>query len=147
MNFKQHNTNKTSFFATIESHNSSTTKEPINYRTSSPIIENPFERLNMELNEIKAMIMTLLETHDKPVETLDLIDLKETCKFLNLSPSAIYKMTAKNTIPTIRRVGSKKLIFSRSELDNWLRKSESSSNSNIRKVNESLHENSRVCNL
>ncbi len=93
------------------------------------------------------MLRMLLETQNKPVEKSDLIDLKETCEFLNLSASSIYKMTAKKTIPTIRRQGSKKLIFSRSQLEDWLKESQPVSNSNVINVNEYLHKNSRIRNL
>ena len=49
----------------------------------------------------------------------DVLNLSETCRYLDMSASHLYKMTSKKQIPHFCPQG-KKLYFKRSELDNWL---------------------------
>jgi len=105
-------------------------------------MENPFERINMELIEIKSMLKILLDREVKVTEKSDLINLKEACQILNLSSSSVYKLTAKNAIPTIKREGAKKLMFSRAELNNWIKDSQAPSLVYV--VNHHLQKNLRV---
>lgn len=126
----------------IDSKITSSTKQPVYYNPTPIKTENPFERINIELNEIKSMLKILLDREVKVTEKRDLINLKEACEILNLSASSIYKLTAKNAIPTIEREGSKKLMFSRAELNNWIKDSQAPSLMNV--VNHHLQRNLRV---
>lgn len=48
------------------------------------------------------------------------LDVKEASIYLNLSTSAIYKMTSRKEIPHYVP-GGKKIYFNKSELDAWIR--------------------------
>ena len=114
---------------------------PVYSTTTSSRMENPFERLAADMTEIKTLLYLLLEEKKVPVQQSDLIDLDEASDLLKISKSTIYKMTASNRIPFIKRDGSSKLIFSRAHLNNWV------TESNVSKVNlveEHLHKNLRV---
>ena len=63
----------------------------------------------------------ILEQFGDTKEKSDLIDVNEACKLLKISSSTIYKMSAKNTIPVIKQPGSRKLVFSRNDLKNWIK--------------------------
>ena len=49
----------------------------------------------------------------------DVLNLNETCAYLDMSTSHIYKMTSQKQIPHFCPQG-KKLYFRREELDEWL---------------------------
>ena len=55
----------------------------------------------------------------------EIINFVEACLYLDLSSSYMYKLTSLNLIPCYAPMG-KKLFFKRSELDNWLTSSRSS---------------------
>jgi predicted DNA-binding transcriptional regulator AlpA len=127
---------------TDPSSRTSTTSESIHYNTIPIKTENPFDRINIELSELKSMLKVLLDRQVKVTEKSDLVDLKEACEILNLSASSIYKRTAKNAIPIIKREGSNKLMFSRLELEKWLKGSQTPPAVSI--VDEYLHKNLRI---
>ena len=54
-------------------------------------------------------------------EKSDLIGIDEVCKITNLSKPRIYSLNCLKQIPSIKRGGVKRLIFSRSEIENWLK--------------------------
>ena len=47
------------------------------------------------------------------------LDVREAAVYLNLSTSALYKMTSGNSVP-FYQPGGKKIYFKRAELDNWI---------------------------
>jgi len=47
------------------------------------------------------------------------LDFAETCSYLNVSPSHLYKLTSQKLIPHFCPQG-KKLYFKRDEIDTWL---------------------------
>ena len=49
-----------------------------------------------------------------------MLDVKQAAKYLNMSCSTLYKKTCSNQIPYNKPAG--KLLFSRSDLDSWLRR-------------------------
>jgi excisionase family DNA binding protein len=49
------------------------------------------------------------------------LNFNETCKYLELSPSHLYKLTSTRQIPHFCPQG-KKLYFNRQELDEWLQR-------------------------
>ena len=53
-------------------------------------------------------------------EKSDLIGIDEVCKITKLSKPTIYSLNCNKQIPSIKRRGVKRLIFSRSEIENWL---------------------------
>lgn len=124
------------------SNRTSTATESIHYNSIPVKTENPFDRINIELNEIKSMLKVLLDRQVKVTEKSDLVNLKEACGILHLSASSIYKLTAKNAIPIIKREGSNKLMFSRLELEKWLKGSQTSPVVSI--IDEYLNKNLRV---
>lgn len=54
------------------------------------------------------------------------LNLNEAAKYLDVSPSHLYKLTSTKQIPHFCPQG-KKLYFKRSELDNWLQRNRQSS--------------------
>lgn len=72
----------------------------------------------------------------------DLMDLKEACMYIKYSRSAMYKMTATNSIPFMTREGSSKILFSRIALNDW--NSNTTTGPYNLKVDEYLHKNLRV---
>jgi excisionase family DNA binding protein len=83
-------------------------------------IEYPFTQLQHDISELKMLMHRILSIHQNPTEKENILDLSEAAEMLKLSKSTIYKMTALNTIPVIKREGAKKLLFSREALEKWL---------------------------
>jgi len=53
------------------------------------------------------------------IYTKEVLNFNETCQFLELSQSHLYKLTSAGTIPYYKPNG-KKLYFKKSELETWL---------------------------
>ena len=53
------------------------------------------------------------------------LNFNEACKYLDVSPSHLYKLTSTKQIPHFCPQG-KKLYFKREELDNWLQRNRKS---------------------
>lgn len=70
-----------------------------------------------QLNQILERIESLLSNHN--YEGKDYIDVKEAASYLNISKSAIYKMTSNRQLP-FYNPGGKKIYFKKSELNNWI---------------------------
>jgi excisionase family DNA binding protein len=60
----------------------------------------------------------------------EMLSFEETCKYLNLSASYLYKLTSRKGIPHYSPSG-KKLYFKRSELDQWLQQKRVSTNEEL----------------
>ena len=60
------------------------------------------------INELKELI-----------EKDERLTLKETCVYLDISCSTLYKLTSKNKIPHFKPNG-KKIYFRKSDLNEWL---------------------------
>lgn len=60
----------------------------------------------------------------------EVLNLQETCQFLELSPSHLYKLTSTGGIPYYKPNG-KKLYFKRAELETWLLRNRSCSRDEI----------------
>jgi|TARA_R110001592_G_scaffold103051_3_gene290403 excisionase family DNA binding protein len=65
------------------------------------------------LNSIEKLLVEQ-QTMQKQV-----LNFNETCKYLELSQSHLYKLTSTGAIPHYKPNG-KKIYFNRTELDNWL---------------------------
>ena len=75
---------------------------------------------NHSIEERLNKIESLLE--QQSIVNKEMLNLKEACLFLDLSQSAIYKMTFSKKIPFYRPQG-KKIYFLKEELKNWVLKS------------------------
>lgn len=76
-------------------------------------------------------ILTKLERIEKLLETQQamqkqVLNFNDTCIYLELSQSHLYKLTSTGSIPHYKPNG-KKLYFKREELDNWLLRNRSNS--------------------
>lgn len=58
------------------------------------------------------------------------LNFNEACKYLDVSPSHLYKLTSTKQIPHFCPQG-KKLYFKREELDNWLQRNRQSATEEI----------------
>lgn len=67
----------------------------------------------MELHELKQLIL------EQNLLKKDVLNFSETCHYLDLSESHLYKLTSQRLIPHFCPQG-KKLYFNRHELDGWL---------------------------
>ena len=70
------------------------------------------------------LLLTKLEKIQADISELkllkkDVLSFKETCEYLQVSASNLYKLTCKKLIPHFCPMG-KKLYFKRVELDDWL---------------------------
>lgn len=64
----------------------------------------------------------------------EILTLDETAEYLNLSKSALYKMTSKREIP-FYNPGGKKIYFKRTEIERWVLNSKSQS---IEEINDEI---------
>lgn len=60
----------------------------------------------------------------------DVLNFNETCQYLNVSQSHLYKLTSTRQVPHFCPQG-KKLYFKRTELDTWLQRNRKSSADDI----------------
>lgn len=58
------------------------------------------------------------------------LNFNEACKYIDVSPSHLYKLTSTRQVPHFCPQG-KKLYFKRSELDEWLQRNRQSTSSEI----------------
>lgn len=77
-------------------------------------------RLEVRIDEISEFLKSKLVTNP---DTPKYLDRKNAVKYLNecgykISTSTLYKLTGRNAIP--HRKASGALIFSKTELDNWI---------------------------
>lgn len=80
---------------------------------------NPFEILEARLSKIESLLLDLKRAPKAPEDLPDRISLNEACKVTGLRKSTIYKLTSSGGIPCFR-IGERKLLFSRKELQEWL---------------------------
>lgn len=76
--------------------------------------------INEQLNRIEKLLMEQ-QTLQKKV-----LNFNETCTYLELSQSHLYKLTSTGSIPHYKPNG-KKIYFHREELDHWLLRNRSDS--------------------
>jgi excisionase family DNA binding protein len=51
---------------------------------------------------------------------MEYLNISELSEYIKISKSTIYKMTSQRRIPFIKSRGSKKLLFKREAIDDWL---------------------------
>ncbi len=76
-------------------------------------------------------IARLLETQN--LVRKEVLNFNETCEYLELSQSHLYKLTSTGSIPHYKPNG-KKIYFKRIELDEWLLRNRSTSTDEIDKL-------------
>ena len=76
-------------------------------------------------------ITRLLETQN--LVRKEVLNFNETCEYLELSQSHLYKLTSTGSIPHYKPNG-KKIYFKRIELDEWLLRNRSNSTDEIDKL-------------
>jgi excisionase family DNA binding protein len=81
-------------------------------------MENPFETINQRLERIEKMLQGLQPTPQVPQAVNEEIMLDEASELTGLKKSTIYRLSFAGEIPVRRR--GKRLIFSRSQLNQWI---------------------------
>jgi len=85
-----------------------------------------FEKMTVESlallikNAVREAVQSV-QVQTVPEEKSDLIGIDEVCKITKLSKPTIYSLNCNKQIPSVKRGGVKRLIFSRSEIENWLK--------------------------
>lgn len=74
-----------------------------------------------EIAELKKLVSnTTTNPQANPSPQTDIIFLNEVCKITNLSKATLYCLSSAGKIPIIKPEGTKKLMFSRVAINNWL---------------------------
>lgn len=84
-------------------------------------MENPFEIINQRLERIEALLENIYRINsnsDVGIATTTIMNIKQLSAYLDLSLSALYKMTSNKDIPHAKR--EKKLYFDKKEIDAWV---------------------------
>lgn len=84
------------------------------------ITKEEFEQQARDIKEIKEILQVLLNTGITNPVNKEFIGITEAAKLTNLSVSTIYNLRNLEKIPYHKRTGSKKLLFSTSELNSWM---------------------------
>ena len=84
------------------------------------------------MEEIIIQKLALIEAmlQDQNLLKKEVLNFNETCKYLDISASHLYKLTSQKQIPHFCPQG-KKLYFKRTELDNWLLRNRKDSTDDI----------------
>lgn len=74
------------------------------------------------IEEVKAVKALLLEMKNIPINGEEVIGIDEVCKKTKYAKNTIYQYVNQNKIPYHKpEHGGRKLIFFRSEIENWLK--------------------------
>ena len=96
------------------------------------------DTIQKQLNEIKNLLLTQ-NLHQKQILTV-----KDSAVYLQLSKSCLYKMTSRKEIP-FYSPGGKKIYFRKSELDAWVFSSRLTSSSELEsEVEDYLSRTSKI---
>jgi excisionase family DNA binding protein len=79
---------------------------------------NPFETIDIRLNEIERL---LIDLKHRPADSTDgdLLTVKQTADFLDLSVKTIYNLISRQELPVMKR--GKRCYFSRQDLIDYLK--------------------------
>ena len=80
---------------------------------------NPFELINERLISIEKSLLDLKQQPKDVALAEQLLTVKETAKFLNLTSATIYSKCSRGELPFMKR--SKRVYFSRTELLDYLK--------------------------
>lgn len=83
---------------------------------------NPFETIDERLGKIENLLLDLKNTSEKseaPVESDELLTVKDAANFLHLTVPTIYGLISRKELPVMKR--SKRCYFSKHDLLNYLK--------------------------
>lgn len=95
---------------------------------------------NSEIQNQFASIQKLILSNDFAND--EILDFKDACNFLKISPSYMYKLTHRRLIVAFKP-GGKKLYFSKRELIKWIKSSRTLTQSEIKEHANGYIENKR----
>lgn len=89
-------------------------------------LERDIVLLEQEVRELRTIEPDVINERFRLIEetlysTKEILNMKEVCQYLNISPSHLYKLTSNREIPHFKP-GGKLLFFERNELMAWIRK-------------------------
>lgn len=80
--------------------------------TSEDFNRKRFEKILQILNKIDDNI------NERKILEKDTLDVKEACRYMNISDSFLYKLTSSKKLPFSKPNG-KKIFFQKKDLDTW----------------------------
>lgn len=93
------------------------------------------------LNAIEKLIDKKLTSTEK-----EYLDVQETCFFLGISKSHLYKLNYRKVIPFFKPSGSKKVYYKKADLVEYLTKNRFMSKSEMETKTQSYFQNSKTRN-
>lgn len=82
------------------------------------------EKIQQQLDRIEDLL------NEQSILQKEVLNFNETCRYLDISPSHLYKLTSTKQIPHFCPQG-KRLYFKRLELDQWLQRNRKSTTDEI----------------
>lgn len=98
-------------------------------------MENPFEIINQRLERIEVLLQKLYAVNnvtETRVAISPIMTIKQVSAYLDLSLSALYKMTSTKEIPHAKR--GKRLYFDKKDIDAWVLENKITTSSDIEKM-------------
>lgn len=87
------------------------------------IVDNPFAVMERRLNRNEELLLLLIkkiEEKNNIPDNPDIINITQAASLLGYTVSSCYGLVNKKVIPFIKKKGTNRLFFSRSELLAWL---------------------------
>lgn len=78
------------------------------------------EHIMQRLDELEVLLLDLIGKKEPPKPEPEYINVDQAAELLGLSRQSVYNLTSKGGIPNIKRKGSKKLVFKRSDIVAWM---------------------------
>ncbi|WP_337579155.1 helix-turn-helix domain-containing protein [Prevotella pectinovora] len=96
-------------------------------KTEYELLAKRIELLEMQVKELTTVEPEVINERLKSIEetlytTKDILNMKEVCKYLDISQSLLYKLTCSGEIPHFKPRG-KMIFFEKKELIEWIKKS------------------------
>lgn len=98
-------------------------------------MENPFEIINQRLERIEALLDNIYRAsniNETGIATTPIMNIKQFSAYLDLSVSALYKMTSTKEIPHAKR--GKRLYFDKKDIDAWVLENKVTTSSDIQRM-------------
>ena len=87
---------------------------------NQPKMNNPFEELSSQIEELKSILLKSLEVPQQSTKDGDeLLTIEEAGEILKLAVPTIYGLVNRRIIPYMKK--GKRLFFSRKELTDWIK--------------------------
>jgi len=101
---------------------------------------NPFETIDSRLTTIESLLLDIKQQREdvavSKVETDEILNVKQASELLKLAIPTIYALTSNRTLPHSKR--GKKLYFSKTELETWIKSGKRSTTQELRDRAKSL---------